>query len=232
MLAQYIRPALNALTPEHQVIVRIRSGPGSGLLLPIVPRFEKYYWTGTHESHIQEALTTILRPGMRFWDVGAHIGFFSLLASRLVTDTGSVEAFEPFPPNRARLTRSIDLNHASNITVHGLALAGRSQTTTFHVHPSSLMGSLVSTRGTPAMEVPCLTADDALKSIQAPNVIKIDAERLELEILQGADKLLTALRPILLVEATDNSVVEYFHQSLSGYRKDNIGANHWLLEPL
>src|SRR6202165_5788560 len=85
-----LRPLLNRLLPSRPPCVVVRSGPADGMRLLIYPKNEKYYWTGWHERPVQEALQRLLRPGMTFWDVGAHIGFFSCLAGRLVGTDGRV----------------------------------------------------------------------------------------------------------------------------------------------
>jgi FkbM family methyltransferase len=226
-----LRPVVNAALPDGELVVTVRSGLGAGLRMPIHARSEKYYWTGAHERHVQEALAGLLRPGMTFWDVGAHVGFFSLLASRFVTSTGHVEAFEPFPPNQVRLTTSIELNQASNVSVHGVALSAASGTASFHASSSSLMGSLVPNGSGRRMPVPCMRADDAMATIRAPDVVKIDVEGAELAVLRGASRMLAGLRPTVLLELTTTGMVSELRELVPGYRTTNIGANHWVLEP-
>ncbi len=225
-----LRPVVNAALPDREVAVEVRSGPGAGLRVPILPRSEKYYWTGVHERHVQEALADLLRPGMTFWDVGAHIGFFSLLAARLVTSAGRVEAFEPFPPNRVRLEASLVLNHATNVRVHPVALAAVSGTASLHTGASSLMGSLVR-GGRPSIPVRCARADDAMLAIPAPDVVKVDVEGAELDVLRGAGGMLASVRPTVVVELTSGGMLAEVHALAPAYRVANIAANHWVLSP-
>lgn len=227
-----LRPLINVALPDREVLIRVRSGVGAELRIPILARSEKYYWTGVHERHLQETLADLLRPGMTFWDVGAHIGFFSLLASRLVTRSGQVEAFEPFPPNQIRLARSIRVNDASNVNVHPLALSSHSGTASFHVNASSLMGSLMPQSGDNPVSVDCLSVDDAIRSIRPPQVMKIDAEGAELDVLRGARRLLANERPKVLIELTTNDMLAEIRTLAPTYRSTRIGANHWLLAPL
>ena len=58
---------------------------------------------GNPRGPVQQALVEIVQPGAVVWDVGAHIGFFTLLLSRLVGSSGVVHAFEPWPANVDRL---------------------------------------------------------------------------------------------------------------------------------
>jgi len=55
------------------------------------------HWIGWYEQELQAQFREFIRPGMIAWDIGANIGFFTLLASRLVTETGRVLAVEPHP---------------------------------------------------------------------------------------------------------------------------------------
>jgi FkbM family methyltransferase len=225
-----LRPVVNAVLPDGEVVIRVRSGPGAGLHLPIHLHTEKYYWSGVHERHVQDALAMLLRPGMTFWDIGAHIGFFSLIAARLVTSTGSVESFEPFAPNRVRLGKAIGLNRATNIRVHAVALAAATEEASFYASSSSLMGSLLPNGSSTSTPVRCIRADDAT-TIRPPDVIKIDVEGAELAVLRGARQMLSSGRPAILVEVTDADMLPEVRRLASGYSMRSIGSNHWVLQP-
>ena len=84
LVTRALRPLVNRLLPGRAAWIVVRSGPARGLRLLIEPKTEKFYWTGAHEVAVQQTIADLLKPGMTFWDVGAHIGFFSLLASRRV----------------------------------------------------------------------------------------------------------------------------------------------------
>ena len=64
----------------------------------------------------------LLRPGMTVLDIGAHHGFYTLLASKCVGPTGSVIAFEPSPRERKALRLNVRLNRCKNVSIQGLAL--------------------------------------------------------------------------------------------------------------
>lgn len=75
-----------------------------------------YYWR-CYEPNETWAIRKILRPGDIFIDIGANIGYFSVLAARLVGPTGRVFAFEPVPPTVERLRHNIKINGVNNITI-------------------------------------------------------------------------------------------------------------------
>jgi len=76
--------------------LKVRGGPNKGMRW-IVDAGVHRCWLGTYESEKQTAIVKIARPGMTFYDIGAHAGFYTLLFSRLAGTDGGVYAFEPCP---------------------------------------------------------------------------------------------------------------------------------------
>ena len=103
---------------------------------------------------------------MTAFDVGAHVGYFTLMLSRLVGPNGHVFAFEPHPHNLAYLHRHLDLNEIQNVTVVAKAVSGKSGTATFRGDDAT--GSL----GDGAMVVETCRLDD----FPLPDFVKIDIE--------------------------------------------------------
>ena len=102
--------------------VQVQSGPAQDLWLHLNPRTGKTYFEGGGEPEVQETLQQHLRAGMIFYDVGANIGFFSLLAARLVGKEGRVVAFEADPEIAARLREHVARNEFGWITVEEKAV--------------------------------------------------------------------------------------------------------------
>jgi FkbM family methyltransferase len=222
-----VRPLVNRLAPAGPAWVTVRSGPAQGITLLIDARTEKFLWTGLHEPAVQHAMTRLLRPGMTFWDVGAHVGFFTVLGARLVGDQGHVHAFEPVVANRARLSAAIEKNGCGNVTIHDLALSSAPGEAVLHAHESSAMWSLAGD-GEDGVTVRCETLDSL--GLPRPDLVKIDAEGVELEVLRGGGELLSTARPALLVEFTIEALVEEARGLLPGYAFEHLDGNHWLLE--
>ena len=78
---------------------------------------------GTFEISETRLVQAFLRPGMTFLDVGAHIGYYTLIASRLVGDAGRVHSFEPGAATRAHLEANVARNGLGNVEIHAEALA-------------------------------------------------------------------------------------------------------------
>src|SRR4051812_5159338 len=83
-------------------------GPNKGAKLEVDRTTPNYYWLNeAYEEAVEKTLLELLRPGMRVADVGAHIGFDTILMARAVGESGEVLAFEPDPANMARLKRNV-----------------------------------------------------------------------------------------------------------------------------
>jgi FkbM family methyltransferase len=230
--ARLLRPVANFFAPNEPTMVTVRSGPAKGFRLLIDVKTEKYYWSGTHEREVQEALGRLLSPGMTFLDVGAHIGLFSLLASRLVGSSGRVHAIEPMADARERLLASIAANHRENITVHDCALAAETKETMLHAHGSSTTSSIVweSSEGRGQL-VAAYTLTEFAERIQTPDVIKIDVEGAEVDVLAGGLAVLAARKPIIVVEFSSGDALRRARKLLPFYEFDALTSEHWVLKP-
>jgi FkbM family methyltransferase len=140
-------------------------------------------------------LKTFLKSGMTFVDVGANKGDFSLMASQLVGDGGTVLAFEPEPENHECLRKSIELNGYNNIRLFRVALAERNGTATLHLGVKSgyhtlVAGELPHEQGAIAVETRTLDSILDELGIASLDMMKIDVEGAELQVLEGASRAL------------------------------------------
>ncbi len=224
-----IRATINPLLPDGITEITVVAGAGRGRRLLINPRSEKFYWTGMHELVVQDALCEMLRPGLTFWDVGAHIGFFSLIASRILGLTGHVHAFEPVPQNAERFRRNIALNDVRNISVHEIALAASDADSVMHSHLSTLMWTLRRTEGDGnGVTVHCRTLDALAQELGPPDVIKIDVEGVECDVLRGGRRLFERGHPHLILEFADGIMPVEARNLLESYQIAKISQSHWI----
>lgn len=183
------------------------------------------YWLGTYELEHQKILSGLLREGDVFYDVGAHAGFFSLLASHLVGSSGAVYAFEPLPRNATFLKKHIELNRISNIKLIEAAIADYDGEALFEESESSSMGK-VSANGKSRVSVTSLDSLVAGGAISPPSVMKIDVEGLQDIVLKGAGGILEKYHPSVLIEAVyekDNKQNFYSVLTALGYIIEPIG---------
>lgn len=159
------------------------------------------YCTGGWEPLETMVIAAALKPGDGFVDVGANIGFFSLLAHRLVGPTGRVHAVEATPSTADLLSGNIMLNDAGTIRVHRCAAGDREGHVGMMVHDAGNIGSnhLSFAEGT-GTKIPLCRLDGLLAG-EAIRLIKLDIEGAEAMALRGAGVLLDGdAAPALLFE--------------------------------
>jgi FkbM family methyltransferase len=147
-------------------------------------------------------LARILPAGGTFVDVGANIGYFSLLAARILGGEGKVIAFEPIPRLIEQASRSAGASEVRTIRFVGAACGAQGGMATIAIDRHDIgTSSLAVTRpSTEAIEVEVVTLDDALRDEPRVDAIKIDVEGWELDVLRGATAVLRRHAPVLIVE--------------------------------
>lgn len=185
--------------------------PYGGWWLPYDDVCTRSIAVGAFEQRECVLVQRLLREGMTVIDIGAHHGFYSLLASRAVGPSGRVIAFEPSPRERRRLLRHLALNHCTNVEVEPVALAASDREEILYVVHGADTGC--NSLRFPVVEdlvketvVETRNLDRYLdeRNIKHVHLIKMDAEGAELEILKGARRTLMRLpRPIILAEVSD-----------------------------
>jgi FkbM family methyltransferase len=145
----------------------------------------------------------VLREGDIAIDVGAHVGYYSMLFRLGVGPSGTVYAFEPMPETYRRLLRNVMYNGFVNLLPLPLAVADRSGSAEFHVNSrnegeSSLLGREPGTRSC-AVQMTCL--DDVFRDAlpRRPRLLKLDAEGVELNILRGGQRFFETHAPDLVI---------------------------------
>ncbi|WP_420125221.1 FkbM family methyltransferase [Longimicrobium sp.] len=152
---------------------------------------------GTYEREQTRLFEQLLRPGGVVLDVGANVGYYTLLASVLVGDGGSVHAFEPEPRNAEFLRRHLRINGRRNVTVRQAAVSDRAGTARFQFGTGSGTGHLAQAGG---LEVRTLRLDDyCAEHALVPAALKIDVEGAEMSVLMGARETLARHRPTIFL---------------------------------
>jgi FkbM family methyltransferase len=150
-------------------------------------------WMGWYESDKQDLIANEVRPGSVFYDIGANVGFYSLLASKLV-NSGKVFAFEPSPRNIGFLKKHVELNQLRNVTVLETALGDKDGVMKFETESTGFAGHL-SDHGEITVRVTSLDALVTSGQIPPPDYIKMDIEGAEFLALQGASQTLRTHHP-------------------------------------
>jgi len=227
------------LAPDRRFWIQVQKGAGKGLRLRVYPRTGRTFYEGGAEPALQELLMQRLRPGMVFYDLGANIGFFTLLAARAVGPTGKIFAFEADPELAQYLAEHIERNGVRTARVIRRAVWSSTGTVTFRradasASPDRGLGRVVSA-STPSEDtfaVPCISLDDFVGEEPLPDFIKCDVEGAEVQVFAGARKVLEH-RPLVACEvhSDDNRVQLTQLFSSLGYSLNWFTPQHMLAVP-
>jgi FkbM family methyltransferase len=179
---------------------------GAQILIRLVPGQDQIYYSGVYEPATTAVLMTLARPGDLVIDVGANVGYFSILCASLGAE---VHAFEPEPEVAEQLHRSADLNDfPMPLRVNLVALADRPGPHSLHRSPAG-----VHTGNSSLLRLPHLSNVDALNvetdtldhyfqthRLRRARALKIDVEGAERLVLSGASDLLQSeARPDVII---------------------------------
>lgn len=167
---------------------------------------------GVYEAATTNLLTQVLKPGDTFVDVGAHVGFFSMMAAALVGPAGRVVAFEPNAENYASLRNNLSLNGYAHVICVNSAVGDRDGEAVFFENLDNDGGHALWDPGLhpfnelskarqQARRLPITTLDTALSGlgVQSVKAVKIDTEGAEVQVLNGGARCLAAPGIELLV---------------------------------
>jgi len=242
LLGDLLSKISHALVPSDALIwVRIQHGPSQGLWLRVNPRTGQNVQQGLGEPAVQKALQEHLRPGMTFYDLGANIGFFTLLAARLVEPGGRVVSFEADPEIAARLRENVRRNNFANVTVEQKAIWSQPGTVSFARVASTdspdrglgHVSSGIEVRNTISVEATTLDHYIYTLGHPAPDLLKCDVEGAEVEVFAGTKRLLQTKRVILLIEMHSPENHELLTHSLRSLNYDcsSLDESHVLALP-
>jgi len=163
-----------------------------------------------HEPYMAGAIKAHLPRGGTFWDVGANIGLISLFASKIAGPNGHVISFEPSPEVLALLRQNTEGEMNIKVLPYGIGNAdmlksfvmqGTSSAASFVEEITAINRSFLPDQPIEQVTVTMRKLDTILLNIALPPVlVKIDIEGFELDALKGADRLLSSIRPKLLIE--------------------------------
>lgn len=213
LAARFLNPHLRD-HPRHRVV---ETRAGARFAVDTQDLIQRYiYLFGVWEPHMTAWLSRRLRPGDTFVDVGANVGVFSVLASRLVGEKGRVVSIEASPAFQDILLRQAALNDCGNIRALNAAVSDSHRTLTFILASSQNMGanSIVPwdgpTESTFEIEASPLPELLEPEEIEKTRVIKIDVEGAEGSVVRGLAPMLPKLRPDaeITVEVTPDRMAQ------------------------
>ncbi|MDI6854589.1 MAG: FkbM family methyltransferase [Deltaproteobacteria bacterium] len=194
---------------ERYVIAELSAGFRMKLDLHDPAHRKTFFFGSYDERHEIEMVKRVLEEREVFWDVGANIGVYSLLAATLVKNNGRIVAFEPANIAYEMLLENIALNHFDNILPFKVAVAdAEGEAVLFaaaHIADGGANLFSPGTEQTITQTCRTVTLDKFSQDQQlpSPDFIKMDIEGAELAVLRGAELILTRDQPLLLIEMKD-----------------------------
>jgi FkbM family methyltransferase len=192
----YRVPVMTTLANGMKVIVPWNDDGGQAI-----------YNGGYYEPTTVNLIEKLLKPGMVFFDIGANIGQYSLVASDRIGPSGEVHSFEPDPVTFEWLSRNARLNNLSRIYLNQVALFNEAGPRQLYLATPRDTGSnsfaIPWTFSGRTCDVACTTLEEYVreKNITRVDVMKIDVEGSELFVLKGGSTILDHhTKPILVIE--------------------------------
>ena len=217
--------------------IRVIAGAGEDLRLslshlPVAHAHAGSLPRGTLEIPVQEALRRLLGEGDVFYDVGANVGFFSLLAARLVGPPGRVYAFEPVADSAEAIRANAALNGFGNLSVLEKAVAAESGRERLLVVEDLSWSRLDRGRQHPRaaarVDVDVVALDDLVSAgeLPPPTLVKIDVEGAELSVIEGMRSTIEHHRPAVVCELHDTGAEVAGAFAGLGYEVANLEGKH------
>jgi FkbM family methyltransferase len=184
---------------------------------------------GTWDPFLTQFIEENLKPGDVFLDVGAHVGYFTLLAARRVTGTGTVLSIEPNPQALEQLRQNVARSRLANVLIADTACGDSYDPVRLYLHTesNSSMASLSAANATggAAVDVRCTPLDSLCqdRGLHRVDLVKIDVEGAELSVLRGMKRILRDIRPVIVLEleprllSSFGETSESVHTLFAGY---------------
>jgi FkbM family methyltransferase len=227
-------------SPDSALIAQSVPLP-NGMRIEVDPRdaIGRQIMIGGHERETMAVFDRLLRPGMVFFDIGAHVGQYSLLASPKVGPNGSVVAFEPHPALFPMLARNVRRNRCANIVANNVAVSHTDGASTLCLASADNIGA-TSLRAPEndtgeRVTVPTIALDMYVRTrgISRVDVMKLDIEGAELDALRGGERVLIDNPDVRIIFETYEPAARAFGRSnadVSGFLR-TLGFEIFKIEP-
>lgn len=185
--------------------------------------------TSSYEQHVTQILKRVLREGDVFLDLGANIGYFSMMAASLVGSQGKVISFEPNPQNLQLIYNSVLQNGFKNISIYPFAASNAPDILRFaNIGSNGLVVGNAAQDQRYSFLVPAVTVDTTLAHENRIDVVKMDIEAHEPLAFQGMRRLIARCKPVLLTEYHPWAIRYYNGTEPTDYLRDIIDAGYTL----
>lgn len=228
-----VKPWVKQFVPDVQDIRTVKFGPAAGMKIRLTRRSEWQKELGLYEAECHWVYRKFIKPGSVVLDIGAGIGETAILFAKLVGRNGLVAAFEPCQKDRERLSECVLLNF------YPIYISDRVFGNT--------TGESLNNNPYDALVANTKLDDYAYPGwLRPPTFVKIDVDGSEVDVLQGARRLMSGpIRPVFLVETHSEILEQGCIKIFDQYRyltriipngwwrvfglRDRTGFNRWLV---
>lgn len=214
-----VRRLVDAMVPKRGLLLtRVQSGPLDGMVLELDPRMQIDAVIGRYEAVVEEVIEEALEGGGIAFDIGAHLGYFTLMMASCVGAAGRVVSFEPDPTIARGLHRNVERNRAKSgaeIVLVPAAVDEQPGRAAFTVGRETSRGRLSSRRSD--LEVDVTTLDEVWDRFGRAALVKIDVEGREVGVLAGGEQALKARRAVFVIEAHSQELERECRAILEGH---------------
>jgi len=200
------------LPAERWLTVPLDQGFRLRLDLQDLEQRKIFFFGHYHERYEAKIIESLLDKDEVFWDVGANIGYFTLVAAAVLKNRGQIVSFEPGRTAFARLQDNIALNPFHNIIIYKLAVTDKSGEAVLYLsgEVADSGANLYRPGSEQASQEKCTTVSlDQFRGeqgLRSPDFLKMDVEGAELAALRGAEHILAHSRPLLLLEMEEKTL--------------------------
>lgn len=174
-----------------------------------------FYFSDKFEPYVKKLLCSLIKQDMIVVDIGASTGYYTLLASKIMEESGLVFSFEPHPDRFRELTKNLQINKSNSVKAFNLALSDKKGEIKFESKKGLISyGYFMRTeKDAGAITLKTLTLDSF--GID-PDIVKMDVEGAELEVLRGMKEILSKGKVKIICEVHPSVL------SFLGYNKKEI----------
>ena len=196
-LSRFFRKTFAGVVGLGGNIVPVESGPLAGIKLVVSEHVSHAHISGNYELETQLAIDRCVAPGFICYDLGASVGYLSLLMARKAQH---VYSFEPAPHAIAEFRAHIAANDFQNITIVEKAVSDGERVVEFGLTDNAYGSRIVESHAERSLKVTTTTLDDFVGAHPPPDFIKIDVEDEEGRVLEGARTVLLKSQPLICCE--------------------------------
>ena len=193
-----VRQTFSGLMRLGDDVVEIPEGPMAGIRLAVSQHTSHAHLSGKYELPVLRAVERLVTPGVVCYDLGASIGYLSLLMAR---QARRVYAFEPAPHAIEEIRKHAAANRFDNISIIPSPVSDEPRTVRFSLTDTAFGSCIVDGDSKhQVVEMTTIKLDDFAREHELPDLLKLDVEGEEGRVLQGARTILRERRPRLCCE--------------------------------